>query len=92
MNTLNDYREMTRAEVAYAHLCAMCVIFKNELVKVILADNGISCDLQSLKTDRVFTQIYYLADISDRYKLSELISTDKELSKNAVIEGIHINL
>lgn len=89
MNTLKDYRSISRGEVAYLHLCSMIIIFKSELVKMVIGDNGVSCDLKSLNSDRIFTQIYYFANISDRYKFTELVSEDDELKKDIEVEAVH---
>ena len=85
MNTL-DYQNMTKAEVAYNHLIASCLLFHNRLTKVVWRDDSITCDCTSDKSDRVFTQVYYLANIHDKNVLIELIQSDNELSKNTEFE------
>ena len=86
MNTLTDYQNMTRAEVAYNHLVTSCLLFHNRLTKVTWRDDSITCDCTSNKSDRVFTQVYYLANIHDKNVLIELIQSDDELSKNTEFE------
>ena len=84
--TLTDYQNMTRAEVAYNHLVTSCLLFHNSLTKVTWRDDSITCDCTSNKSDRVFTQVYYLAKIHDKNVLIELIQSDDELSKNTEFE------
>ena len=86
MNTLTDYQNMTREEVAYNHLVTSCLLFHNRLTKVTWRDDSITCDCTSNKSDRIFSQIYYLANIHDKNTLIELIQSDDELSKNAEFE------
>ena len=86
MNTLTDYQNMTRAEVAYNHLVTSCLLFHNHLTKVTWRDDSITCDCTSNKSDRVFSQVYYLANIHDKNTLIELIQSDDELSKNTEFE------
>ena len=86
MNKLADYQNMTRAEVAYNHLVTSCLLFHNRLTKVTWRDDSITCDCTSNKSDRIFSQIYYLANIHDKNTLIELIQSDDELSKNAEFE------
>ena len=86
MNKLADYQNMTRAEVAYNHLVTSCLLFHNRLTKVTWRDDSITCDCTSNKSDRVFSQVYYLANIHDKNTLVELIQSDDELSKNAEFE------
>lgn len=84
--TLTDYQNMTRAEVAYNHLATSCLLFHNSLTKVTWRDDSITCDCTSNKSDRVFSQVYYLANIHDKNVLIELIQSDDELSKNTEFE------
>ena len=86
MNTLTDYQNMTRAEVAYNHLVTSCLLFHNRLTKVTWRDDSITCDCTSNKSARVFSQIYYLTSIHDKNVLIELIQNDTELSKNTEFE------
>ena len=86
MNTLTDYQNMTRAEVAYCHLATSCLLFHNRLTKVTWRDDSITCDCTSNKSDRIFSQIYYLANIHDKNVLIELIQNDTELSENTEFE------
>ena len=86
MNTLADYQNMTRAEVAYNHLVTSCLLFHNRLTKVTWRDDSITCDCTSNKSDRVFSQVYYLANIHDKNVLIELIQNDTELSEKAEFE------
>ena len=86
MNTLKDYENMTRAEVAYNHLVTSCLLFHNRLTKVTWRDDSITCDCTSNKSDRIFSQIYYLANIHEKNTLIELIQSDDELSKNTEFE------
>ena len=86
MNKLADYQNMTRAEVAYNHLVTSCLLFHNRLTKVTWRDDSITCDCTSNKSDRVFSQVYYLANIHDKNVLIELIQSDDELSKNTEFE------
>ena len=84
--TLTDYQNMTRAEVAYNHLVASILLFHNHLSKVTWRDDSITCDCTSNKSDRIFSQVYYLANIHDKNLLIELIQSDDELSKNTDFE------
>ena len=84
--TLTDYQNMTRAEVAYNHLVTSCLLFHNRLTKVTWRDDSITCDCTSNKSDRIFSQIYYLANIHEKNTLIELIQSDDELSKNTEFE------
>ena len=84
--TLTDYQNMTRAEVAYNHLVTSCLLFHNRLTKVTWRDDSITCDCTSNKSDRVFSQVYYLANIHDKNVLIELIQSDDELSRNTEFE------
>ena len=84
--TLTDYQNMTRAEVAYNHLVTSCLLFHNRLTKVTWRDDSITCDCTSNKSDRIFSQIYYLANMHDKNVLVELIQSDDELSKNTEFE------
>ena len=86
MNKLADYQNMTRAEVAYNHLVTPILLFHNHLTKVTWRDDSITCDCTSNKSDRIFSQIYYLANIHDKNLLVELIQNDTELSENAEFE------
>ena len=86
MNTLTDYQNMTRAEVAYNHLVASCLLFHNSLTKVTWRDDSITCDCTSNKSDLIFSRIYYLANIHDKNTHVELIQSDDELSKNTEFE------
>ena len=84
--TLTDYQNMTRAEVAYHHLVASCLLFHNRLTQVTWRDDSITCDCTSNKSDRIFSQVYYLANIHDKNVLVELIQNDTELSENTEFE------
>ena len=84
--TLTDYQNMTRAEVAYNHLVTSILLFHNHLTKVTWRDDSITCDCTSNKSDRIFSQIYYLANIHEKNVLIELIQSDAELSKNTEFE------
>ena len=84
--TLTDYQNMTRGEVAYNHLVTSCLLFHNRLTKVTWRDDSITCDCTSNKSDRVFSQVYSLANIHDKNVLIELIQSDDELSKNTEFE------
>lgn len=86
MNTFVDYQNMTRSEVSYNHLVTACLLFNNHLAKVTLRDDSVTCDCMSNKSDRIFTQIYYLKNIHDRNRLIELIQNDTELSENTEFE------
>ena len=86
MNTLTDYQNMTRAEVAYNHLVTSCLLFHNHLTKVTWRDDSITCDCTSDKSDRVVSQVYYLANIHDKNVIIELIQKAAELSKNTAFE------
>ena len=86
MNTLKDYENMTRAEVAYNHLVASILLFHNHLTKVTWRDDSITCDCTSNKSDRIFSQVYYLTSIHDKNVLISLIQSDDELSKNTEFE------
>ena len=86
MNTLTDYQNMTRAEVAYNHLVTSCLLFHNRLTKVTWRDDSITCDCTSNKSDRVFSQVYYLAKKKKKNVLIELIQNDTELSENTEFE------
>lgn len=72
MNTLVDYQNMTRSEVSYNHLVTACLLFNNHLAKVTLRDDSVTCDCMSNKSDRIFTQIYYLKNIHDTIPFDKL--------------------